>query len=72
MSTLHAVKRERQGLRIVQAKVVMPLVGPLLDAWEGVPNDVKCTGELGILAHYLDKIAAAMENAPLAEDTDFA
>ncbi len=24
-----------------QRRRVMPLIGPLLDAWEGVPNDIK-------------------------------
>jgi hypothetical protein len=74
MSTLHAVRRERQGLRIVQAKTVMPMIGPLLDAWEGANNDLKSSirEEEPELADYLDKIASAMESAPLAEDTDLA
>lgn len=28
-------------LRKDQAKRVMPLIGPLMDAWDGMPNDVK-------------------------------
>jgi hypothetical protein len=72
MSTLHAVRRERQGLRIVQAKKVMPMVGPLLDAWEGTPNDLKADIREAApeLAMTLEAIADIMENAPLAEETD--
>jgi hypothetical protein len=28
-------------LRREQAKRVMPLIGPLIDAWDSLPNDVK-------------------------------
>lgn len=33
--------RERERLRREQAERVMPLIGPLLDAWDGMPNDEK-------------------------------
>ena len=32
---------EIDALRRKQAEAVMPLIGPLLDAWDGVPNDEK-------------------------------
>jgi hypothetical protein len=73
MSTLHAVRRERRGLRIAQSKAVMPLIGPLLDAWEGAPNELKSLVEehAGGLYEYLQKVAGAMEEAPLATDADY-
>ena len=75
MNTLHAVRRERKGLRIAQSKAVMPLIGPLLDAWENVSNDAKFSMRedddgLRAVAFYLDKINAAMEDAPAATDSD--
>ena len=70
MSSLHAIKREHQNARIVQAKAVMPLIGPLLDAWEGIPNDAK--GALRenepALCDCLDRINAAMEAGIPAEE----
>lgn len=65
MGSLHAVRTERRGLRITQAKAVMPLIGPLLDAWDGMSNDVKSTLRLDDpeLCEYLDKINAAMEGS---------
>lgn len=70
MSSLHAVRRERKGLRVVQSKAVMPLIGPLLDAWESVPNDSKGAMREGepVLCEYLDRINAAMEGAPAATE----
>lgn len=71
MSSLHAVRSERRGLRIVQAKAVMPLIGPLLDAWEGVSNDVKSSlrEDEPRLCKFLDEINAAMEGG-LKPDED--
>lgn len=54
---------EVKRLRAAQAKLVMPLIGPLLDAWEQVPNDVACTDELEQLSQLLEDINNAMENA---------
>jgi len=54
---------ERTALRARQSRDVMKLIGPLLDAWDDVPNDLKgdlreqCTP----LCDYLDKINEAME-----------
>jgi hypothetical protein len=71
MSTLHAIRRERRGLRIVQAKAVMPLIGGLLDAWEGMANDERSDlREFNpSLCDHLDRINAAMEDALKAEET---
>jgi hypothetical protein len=73
MNTLRAVRRERQDLRVVQTKAVMALIGPLLDAWEGTPNDLKSLIEeqAGSLHQHLEKMASAMEEAPLATDADY-
>lgn len=65
MSSLHAIRRERGNARLVQAKKVMPLIGGLLDAWEGMSNDEK--GSLRedhpSLCEHLDRIDAAMEDS---------
>lgn len=67
MSTLPAdpSDNERKQLRKAQMRAVMPLIGPLLDAWEAVPNDLKGEIEEGAteLAEALDSIDDAMENA---------
>lgn len=48
--------------RAVQAKQVMPLIGPLLDQWEGLPNDAKSSlrWDYPTFCDYLDKIEEAM------------
>lgn len=65
MNSLYAIKRERGNARLVQAKKVMPLIGGLLDAWDGMSNDEK--GSLRednpSLCEHLDRIDAAMEGA---------
>jgi len=35
------VEYERKQLQKQQALNVMPQIGPLLDAWEGLPNDMR-------------------------------
>lgn len=69
-SSLHAVRSERKGLRLAQSKAVMPLIGPLLDAWEGLPNDAKeiLRESEPVLCAHLDKINAAMDGALHAPD----
>lgn len=52
---------EVETLRAAQAEAVMPMIGPLLDAWDGVPNDMKT--ELPELRRWTLRIGAAMENA---------
>ena len=56
---------EVDRLRGKQAKTVMPLIGGLLDAWEGVPNDFRCEikEHAALLADYLDAINRKMEDA---------
>lgn len=54
---------ERVELRKRQARKVMPIIGSLLDAWEGLPNDVSCLPELRQIRQYIQRISAAMENA---------
>lgn len=55
--------RDLAQLRIEQADAVMPLIGGLLDQWEGMSNDAKSSlrWENPTLCEYLDKIDAAME-----------
>lgn len=48
-------------LRKVQAKYVMPLIGPLLDAWEQLPNDIACMEGLEDLAQIIEDINSGME-----------
>lgn len=51
-------ERERERRR--QNKAVMPLIGPLLDAWDDLPNDVKDDEELKRLSEVIDKISYGM------------
>jgi hypothetical protein len=50
---------EPDRLRREQAATVMPLIGPLLDAWDGTPNDEKNPDST--LFRTMEKIARAME-----------
>lgn len=61
--TSDPVSKELEQLRRKQMRAVMPLVGPLLDAWDDVPNDLKGEIEEGAtdLAEALDSIRDAME-----------
>ncbi len=60
---LAAYERAVKAARAVQAREVMPLIGPLLDAWEEVPNDMRSliADQCPQLAHYLSKIDDAMQ-----------
>lgn len=65
-SALSAQERsmdERTKLRKAQARDVMPLIGPLLDAYEALPNDVRGMEELDGLRVQLGAINTAMEEA---------
>lgn len=53
---------ELAGLRRQQVATVMPLIGPLLDAWDGAPNDEK--NPESALYRVMESIAAAMEGTP--------
>lgn len=61
--TSDPVSKELEQLRRKQMRAVMPLIGPLLDAWDDVPNDLKGEIEEGAtdLAEALDSIRDAME-----------
>ena len=55
------MNKERTRLRRLQAIAVMPLIGPMLDEWEGLPNDVRSDPELSRLALHINHINDAME-----------
>ena len=55
--------QEVKRLRRAQAKAVMPLIGPLLDAFEQIPNDVLGMDEMEDLCVAIEAINYAMENA---------
>ena len=61
MTTSEAVSR----LRKRQATTVMPLIGPLLDAWDDLPNDVKSDIALdsAALVDCVERIRSAMEDS---------
>jgi hypothetical protein len=63
-----ATDGEKESLRLEQNERVMPLIGGLLDAWEGLSNDLRSTiaEEAPELGFYLDRINRAME----LEDSD--
>jgi len=55
------IKKEVSSERRRQTKAVMPLIGPLLDCWDELPNDVKSEPELEGLAEWINKINDGME-----------
>lgn len=55
--------KEIVRLRKAQAREVMPLIGPLLDAFEQIPNDVLGMEELAELCVAIEAINSAMEDA---------
>ena len=52
---------ERDKLREAQAREVMPIIGPLLDAWWGLPTDVQDMEELMEVAGYMAALEQAMD-----------
>lgn len=60
-AVLGPVVTERDRLRAAQAEAVMPLIGPLLDAWEGCSQ--ACREELPELDKHLRRINRAMDDA---------
>ena len=54
---------EIERLRKAQADAVMDLIGPMLDAWEGLPTDVRCSDEMEKLNECISHISNAMLNA---------
>lgn len=55
------IQLERDNLRAQQARDVMPLIGQLLDAWEGCSQ--RCREEFPELDKQLRRINRAMEDA---------
>ena len=53
---------EIKHLRQRQTRRVMPCIGPLLDSWEQVPNDVKSNPELEWFREHMEKLNQAMED----------
>lgn len=53
------------GPRALQVQRVIPLIGPLIDAWEGIPNDTKggMRADAPTLCDYLDRVTAATREA---------
>lgn len=64
MPPLSRIERERQRLREAQAREVMPIIGPLLDAWRGLPNDVADMEELEEFSGFIDALEQAMDADP--------
>ena len=60
-ATGEPVKAERDQLRCAQADAVMPLIGPLLDAWENADREVM--SQEPELSKQLKNINSAMEDA---------
>lgn len=56
-----SVERERDALRAAQTAAVMPLIGPLLDAWENADRELM--DEEPELVKQLKAIQQAMEDA---------
>ena len=60
-ATPESVKAERDQLRCAQADAVIPLIGPLLDAWENADREVM--SQEPELSKQLKNINSAMEDA---------
>lgn len=56
------IERSLRRLRNLQANRVMPLIGPLLDAFEQIPNDILGMDELSGLCVAIEAINSAMES----------
>lgn len=56
-------KSELTQLRAQQTRRVMKEIGPLIDAWEAIPNDVKSQLEEEALdfCHYMRRIYLAID-----------
>jgi hypothetical protein len=53
-------KENVKKARAIQARKVMPMIGPLLDAWDQLPNDVRGDSDLEQLAKHLEQINEGM------------
>lgn len=58
-----AIQRDLEQLQQEQAARAMPLIGPLLDAYTGLANDVKggLEEDAPKLVRYLDELLTAVE-----------
>lgn len=54
---------ELTALRRRQAKAVMEVIGPLLDAWDSIPNDVRGQEELEEFADFMRQLYVAVEGS---------
>ena len=63
-------EKERERLRKLQSKKVMPLIGSLLDTWDDIPNDVRDAPELEYLRLCLEKIDDTMEGRRWTEKNE--
>jgi len=54
--------RDELTRQLHEAEDVMPLIGPMLDRWDELPNDVKCDEELEKLGTAITHIYEAMED----------
>jgi hypothetical protein len=59
------IDRELDELRQKQANRVMPRIGPLLDCWEGIPNDVRGAPELKEFGRHMERLFTAMDGGSL-------
>ncbi len=57
------IAREEAAGRKRQARKVMPLIGPLLDAWDALPNDLKEDDGMVELGYFVRRINKAMEES---------
>lgn len=63
-----SLDNEAKKERVLQRRRVMPLIGGLLDAWEGTPNDVK--GYIWEQAPALAVNLEKMDDAMCADKSD--
>lgn len=63
MTALDVIEAELERLRARQAKRVMKRVGPLLDEYDGLPNDVRCwiKGQAPGFIREMNKLQRAVE-----------
>lgn len=61
---MDTIEREVRRERAAQTRRVMPMIGGLVDAWDGLSNDFKADvrEESQTLANYLDRISAAVSD----------
>lgn len=65
-----ASRYEVEFLRAAQDASVMPMLGELLDAYEGLPGDLSSDPDFGALSEIIEGIGQAMEEAPADLDLE--